>query len=121
MSGLGRLSLSEPFDFARNDQAPRYCGQTSIVPSNTNSAGPVSVTFSKLLIDLFKSDPQFVPTASNYIDWTVHVFSGGKISALATTPVPHARVSSSTPSFVSADSDLIGSAFLNEVHVCAFW
>src|SRR6185437_6219303 len=75
----------------------------------------------KLLIDLFKSDPQFVPTASNYINWTVYVFSGGKDKRTG----DHAGAARERfilyPSFVSADSDLIGSAFLNEVHVCAFW
>src|SRR5882724_1019544 len=75
----------------------------------------------KLPIDLFKSDPQFVPPACNYVNWTVHVFSGGKDQRTG----DHAGAARQRfilyASFVSADSDLIGSASLNEVHVCTLW
>src|ERR1700756_4369098 len=75
----------------------------------------------KLLIDLFKSDAQFIPTVRNHGNRTLHVFSGGKEErARAHPPAARERLIFHPP-FVGADSDLISSALLNEVHICPLW
>src|SRR5262245_8457095 len=75
----------------------------------------------KLLIDVFKAAAQFVSAARKNADRTVHVFSNSENKRTG----DHAGATGEGfifhPAFVRADSDLIGSALLNEVHVCALW
>ena len=76
---------------------PQARGYNSIVPSNTNSAGPVSVTLRNWLPLLSNPTINSLPprTSTPIVPETFSV--AAKISALATTPVPQASVSSSTP------------------------
>ena len=71
--------------------------RVSIVPSKTKSAGPVSVTLLKLIAIALEIDLQGIAAAHQHLDRAGDVFVAAKIIALATTPVPQARVSSSTP------------------------
>src|SRR5205807_10521514 len=73
------------------------CRQISIVPSKTKSAGPVSVTFLNLSPSFSKSTSNSFPPRTSTPIGPPTFSSAEKISALATTPVPHASVSSSTP------------------------
>ena len=101
------------FASARNDV------QISIVPSNTNSAGPVSVTLRKPSVDSLKTDLKFVTAAREYSDGAAGIFGRGEDErardysrAARERFVFHAA-------FIRADGDFIGSTFLDEVHVCA--
>src|SRR5438270_10595601 len=71
--------------------------QISIVPSKTKSAGPVSVTFLNRSPSLSKSTSNSFPPRTSTPIGPPTFSSAENISALATTPVPHASVSSSTP------------------------
>src|SRR4029077_9125379 len=75
----------------------------------------------KLVIDLFKSDAQFVSTARNHGNRTLHIFSGGKDERARDRPSAARESLIFHPSFVRADSDLIGSTLLNKVHIRALW
>src|SRR5437764_5797538 len=71
--------------------------QISIVPSKTKSAGPVSVTFLNRSPSFSKPTCNSFPPRTSTPTGPSTFSSAEKISALATTPVPHASVSSSTP------------------------
>src|SRR5438067_3417267 len=71
--------------------------QISIVPSKTKSAGPVSVTFLNRSLSFSKPTCNSFPPRTSTPIGPSTFSSAENISALATTPVPQASVSSSTP------------------------
>ena len=79
----------------------------------------MSVTLSELLSIPFKADLKFVTAPRDYRDRPLVFSVAAKMSALATIPVPHASVSSSTPRSYVRMAIFVGSAFLDEVYVCA--
>jgi len=65
-------------------------------------AGPVRVHVRESIPCSLEIDTELAPTANCDADWSINFFqSRQKISALATTPVPQASVSSSTPALIS--------------------
>src|SRR4029077_19684921 len=75
----------------------------------------------KLLVDPVKPNAEFVSPARNYTDRTLRFFSNRKHERTRDYPSPARKGFIFHTPFVSADSDLIGAAFLDEVHVCALW
>src|SRR5438309_6372414 len=76
------------------DLCSSVANQISIVPSNTNSAGPVRVTLLNPLSILSKPTSSSLPPRTSTLIGPLTFSRREKINALATTPVPQASVSS---------------------------
>src|SRR6202035_4601671 len=75
----------------------------------------------KLLVDPVEPNAEFVPPTCNHGDRTLHVFSNREHKCARDDAGAAREGFIFHTSFVGADSDLIGIAFLNEIHVCALW